>query len=112
MCTCSQAYCQPDFTSIRIWLQVLHYQKEGTTNFFFSIVVVIHENHDPKNAALYELCIYLKYVSVMIQDQMRAIDMIRNDPELANLRIIEAALVDLEIRGVPALKFMGDIVWR
>ncbi|TYI80832.1 hypothetical protein E1A91_D05G113400v1 [Gossypium mustelinum] len=53
-----------------------------------------------------------KFCTTKRKDQMRAIDMIRNDPELANLRIIEADLVDLEIRGVPALKFMGDIVWR
>ncbi|KHG04081.1 atpase get3 [Gossypium arboreum] len=53
-----------------------------------------------------------KFCTTKRKDQMRAIDMIRNDPELANLRIIEADLVDLEIRGVPALKYMGDIVWR
>ncbi|PPD68632.1 hypothetical protein GOBAR_DD34483 [Gossypium barbadense] len=51
-----------------------------------------------------------KFCTTKRKDQMRAIDMIRNDPELANLRIIEADLVDLEIRGVPALKFMGDII--
>ena len=28
------------------------------------------------------------------------------------LNIIEAPLVDMEIRGVPALKFLGDIVWK
>ncbi|KAK8645583.1 hypothetical protein V6N13_119408 [Hibiscus sabdariffa] len=52
-----------------------------------------------------------KFCTTKRKEQMRAIEMIRNDPELANLRIIEAPLVDLEIRGVPALKFMGDIVW-
>lgn len=43
---------------------------------------------------------------------MRALDMIRNDPELAGLTLIQAPLVDVEIRGVPALKFMGDMIWR
>ncbi|KAE8696697.1 ATPase ASNA1-like protein isoform X3 [Hibiscus syriacus] len=52
-----------------------------------------------------------KFCTTKRKEQMRAIEMIRNDPELANLRIIEAPLVDLEIRGIPALKFMGDIVW-
>lgn len=28
------------------------------------------------------------------------------------LNIIQAPLVDMEIRGVPALKFLGDIVWK
>ncbi|XP_057483325.1 ATPase GET3B-like isoform X2 [Actinidia eriantha] len=46
------------------------------------------------------------------KDQMRALDMIRNDSELARLALIQAPLVDAEIRGVPALKFMGDMVWR
>ncbi|KAE8656819.1 hypothetical protein F3Y22_tig00116997pilonHSYRG00403 [Hibiscus syriacus] len=44
-----------------------------------------------------------KFCTTKRKEQMRAIEMIRNDPELANLRIIEAPLVDLEIRGVPAL---------
>ena len=43
---------------------------------------------------------------------MRALDMIKDDPELSNLTLIQAPLVDVEIRGVPALKFMGDIVWN
>ena len=43
---------------------------------------------------------------------MRGLNMIRNDPELARLRLIQAPLFDVEIRGVPALKFMGDMVWR
>lgn len=43
---------------------------------------------------------------------MRALDMILSDPELMDLRIVQAPLVDVEIRGVPALRFMGDIVWK
>ncbi|EEC74000.1 hypothetical protein OsI_08919 [Oryza sativa Indica Group] len=50
--------------------------------------------------------------SSFIQDQTRALDMIRNDPELMGLNLIQAPLVDMEIRGVPALKFLGDIVWK
>lgn len=46
------------------------------------------------------------------KDQMRALDMIRSDPELAGLTSIQAPLVDAEIRGVPALKFMADMVWK
>eukprot|EP00252_Welwitschia_mirabilis_P025926 TRINITY_DN827_c0_g1_i2.p1 TRINITY_DN827_c0_g1~~TRINITY_DN827_c0_g1_i2.p1 ORF type:complete len:377 (-),score=80.50 TRINITY_DN827_c0_g1_i2:194-1324(-) len=45
-------------------------------------------------------------------DQLRALEMIQKDPVLADLEIVQAPLVDVEIRGVPALKFMGDIVWR
>lgn len=43
---------------------------------------------------------------------MRALDMIQNDPELSSLMITQSPLVDVEIRGVPALKFMGDMVWK
>lgn len=49
---------------------------------------------------------------LFFQDQMRALDMIQRDPELSTLTLIQAPLVDVEIRGVPALRFMGDIVWK
>lgn len=38
--------------------------------------------------------------------------MIRSDTELAGLTLIQAPLVDMEIRGVPALRFLGDIIWK
>ncbi|PON35770.1 Arsenical pump ATPase [Parasponia andersonii] len=51
-------------------------------------------------------------IGKILKDQMRALDMIRSDPELSNLTLIQAPLVDVEIRGVPALQFLGDIVWK
>ncbi|KAK4354184.1 hypothetical protein RND71_026378 [Anisodus tanguticus] len=45
-------------------------------------------------------------------DQSRALDMIQNDHELSSLMLVQAPLVDVEIRGVPALQFLGDIVWK
>ncbi|XP_010253935.1 PREDICTED: ATPase ASNA1 homolog [Nelumbo nucifera] len=53
-----------------------------------------------------------KFCAMKRKDQMRALDMIQNDQELADLALIQAPLVDVEIRGVPALKFMGDMVWK
>ncbi|OVA18037.1 Arsenical pump ATPase [Macleaya cordata] len=53
-----------------------------------------------------------KFCAMKRKDQKRALDMIENDPELSGLRLIQAPLVDVEIRGVPALKFMGDMVWK
>jgi arsenite-transporting ATPase len=47
-----------------------------------------------------------------MQDQLRALEMIQKDPNLSDLQLIQSPLVDVEIRGVPALKFMGDIVWQ
>ncbi|CAI7824239.1 unnamed protein product [Closterium sp. NIES-53] len=46
------------------------------------------------------------------EDQQRALDIVEADRELSHLRVIQSPLFDLEIRGVPALKFMGDLVWR
>ncbi|MBA0864282.1 hypothetical protein Goshw_001340 [Gossypium schwendimanii] len=53
-----------------------------------------------------------KFCAVKRKDQMRALDVIQSDPELSSLKLIQSPLVDMEIRGVPALKFMGDIVWK
>jgi arsenite/tail-anchored protein-transporting ATPase len=38
--------------------------------------------------------------------------MIKGDSELNGLNLIQAPLVDVEIQGVPALRFLGDIVWK
>ncbi|KAG9441668.1 hypothetical protein H6P81_017522 [Aristolochia fimbriata] len=53
-----------------------------------------------------------KFCAMKRKDQLRALDMIQNDPELEGLKIIQAPLVDVEIRGVPALKFMAEMVWK
>ncbi|XP_004307371.1 PREDICTED: ATPase GET3 [Fragaria vesca subsp. vesca] len=53
-----------------------------------------------------------KFCSIKRKDQMRALDMIRSDPELLGLTLIQAPLVDMEIRGVPALRFLGDMIWK
>uniref|UniRef100_A0A7N0RCW5 ArsA/GET3 Anion-transporting ATPase-like domain-containing protein n=1 Tax=Kalanchoe fedtschenkoi TaxID=63787 RepID=A0A7N0RCW5_KALFE len=53
-----------------------------------------------------------KFCTIRRKDQMRALEMIQRDPALASLRLIRSPLVDAEIRGVPALTFMGDMVWR
>ncbi|XP_049378822.1 ATPase GET3B-like [Solanum stenotomum] len=53
-----------------------------------------------------------KFCVMRRKDQMRALETITKDPELASLKIIQAPLVDVEIRGVAGLKFMGDMVWK
>lgn len=53
-----------------------------------------------------------KFCAMKRKDQMRALDIVQNDPELSSLLMIQAPLVDVEIRGVPALKFLGDIIWK
>ncbi|KAH1191451.1 ATPase ARSA1 [Glycine max] len=53
-----------------------------------------------------------KFCAMKRKDQMRALDIVQNDPELSSLLMIQAPLIDVEIRGVPALKFLGDIIWK
>ncbi|KAG9136625.1 hypothetical protein Leryth_020281 [Lithospermum erythrorhizon] len=53
-----------------------------------------------------------KFCAMKIKDQRRALNTIPNDPDLSCLSLVQAPLVDVEIRGVPALQFLGDIVWK
>ncbi|XP_020590313.1 ATPase GET3 isoform X1 [Phalaenopsis equestris] len=53
-----------------------------------------------------------KFCAMKRKDQKRALEMIESDPELRDLKFIQAPLVDVEIRGVPALRFLGEIVWK
>ncbi|KAG6410107.1 hypothetical protein SASPL_128156 [Salvia splendens] len=53
-----------------------------------------------------------KFCAMKRKDQTRALSMIESDPELSKLTMIQAPLVDMEIRGVPALQFLGDMVWK
>jgi len=48
----------------------------------------------------------------MFQEQTRVLGLIQNDTELSGLKLIQSPLLDAEIRGVPALKFMGDLIWK
>jgi arsenite/tail-anchored protein-transporting ATPase len=45
-------------------------------------------------------------------DQQRALKLLREDEGLKTLKVIEAPLLDLEVRGVPALRYFGDQVWK
>ncbi|CAM6083865.1 unnamed protein product [Calypogeia fissa] len=53
-----------------------------------------------------------KFCAIKRKDQQRAMDIVRRDPNLQDLQLIESPLFDLEIRGVPALTFMGNLVWK
>ncbi|GAA0151604.1 transporter [Lithospermum erythrorhizon] len=53
-----------------------------------------------------------KFCAMRRKDQMRVLELIQKDPELSTLISVQAPLVDVEVRGVPALKFMGDLIWR
>lgn len=53
----------------------------------------------------------VSFVTVKAKDQRRAMEMLDADPGLRSLQRIEAPLFDVEIRGVPALQYMGTRVW-
>ena len=53
-----------------------------------------------------------KFMQMRRNDQQRALDRLRSDPQLQSLKLIEAPLLDLEVRGVPALSYFGSQVWR
>ena len=53
-----------------------------------------------------------QFLEVRSRDQQRALQRLAEDPELSKLQLVEAPLLDLEVRGVPALQFFGHTVWR
>lgn len=53
-----------------------------------------------------------KFCSVRRKEQTRVLGLIEKDTELSGLKMIQSPLLDAEIRGVPALKFMGDLIWK
>jgi arsenite-transporting ATPase len=51
------------------------------------------------------------FLGMRRRDQQRALQALRADPGLSQLDVIEAPLFDLEVRGVPALRYFGSRVW-
>ncbi|MEW5306530.1 MAG: hypothetical protein WDW36_008988 [Sanguina aurantia] len=52
------------------------------------------------------------YLKMKLKDQQASLHMVDTDPDLVGLRKVIAPLVDLEVRGVPALTYFGDVVWK
>ncbi len=56
-----------------------------------------------------------KFLAARRADQARALQHLREDggPDgLASLQLITGPLCDLEVRGVPALQYFGNVVWK
>lgn len=51
------------------------------------------------------------YLKNKFRDQNRALQMIGENPALKPLRVLTSPMVDLEVRGVPALQYFGGVVW-
>lgn len=52
------------------------------------------------------------YLRLKMKDQIAALEMVAADPALRKLRKVIAPMVDLEVRGVPALSYFGNVVWK
>jgi len=52
------------------------------------------------------------YVRMKLKDQQQSMAFLREDPTLSQLKKIEAPIIDLEVRGIPALSYFGNIVWN
>lgn len=53
-----------------------------------------------------------KFLASRRADQQRALAGLKSDPGLAELQLITGPLCDLEVRGVPALTYFGNVVWK
>ncbi|KAL3145706.1 ATPase arsa1 [Trebouxia sp. C0010 RCD-2024] len=53
-----------------------------------------------------------KFLEARRRDQQRAMATLRSDETLGQLEVVEGPLVDLEVRGVPALQYFGNKVWQ
>ncbi|PNT61229.1 hypothetical protein BRADI_5g12380v3 [Brachypodium distachyon] len=53
-----------------------------------------------------------RFCAVKRKEETRALNMISEDRELSGLELIQAPLLDVEVRGVPALNFFSDVVWK
>lgn len=51
------------------------------------------------------------YLKLKLGDQKRALQMVADDPNLQDLKLLNSPLLDMEVRGVPALDYFAGIVW-
>lgn len=53
-----------------------------------------------------------KYLSMKLKEQQSALQMVENSPHLTNLDVVRGKMLDLEVRGLPALQYVSSSVWR
>lgn len=52
------------------------------------------------------------FLETRAKDQQRALRLLREEPALQGLQLITAPLLELEVRGLPALEYFGHRVWE
>ncbi|CAL5031650.1 unnamed protein product [Urochloa decumbens] len=53
-----------------------------------------------------------RFCAAKRREQARAFSAIREDSELGGLKLLQAPLLDVEVKGVHALRFLSDSVWK
>lgn len=51
-------------------------------------------------------------MKMKLKDQNKAMQILQESPSLQGLTQIQAPYVDLEVRGLPALQYFGNLVWQ
>ena len=67
--------------------------------------------HPPRHQVVPETATE-KFLETRRADQERALKLLNADPGLSELQVMLAPLFDLEVRGVPALRYFGDQIWK
>jgi hypothetical protein len=52
-----------------------------------------------------------KYLSMKLKEQQSALKMVANSPNLSGLEVVRSKMLDLEVRGLPALQYVSSAVW-
>lgn len=52
-----------------------------------------------------------KYLAMKLKEQAAALRMLEASPHLSPLEVIRGKQLDLEVRGLPALQYIGGTVW-
>jgi TRC40/GET3/ArsA family transport-energizing ATPase len=52
-----------------------------------------------------------KFVTSKLRDQQSALDRLQSDPSCKDLELLQGPIVNMEVRGVPALQYFASIIW-
>lgn len=52
------------------------------------------------------------FLKLRLKDQAAALHLLDTDPALKDLTHVRAPLVDVEVRGLPALQYFAGVVWQ
>ena len=52
-----------------------------------------------------------RFVESRMKDQQAALARLKSDPATANLELFEGPVINMEVRGVPALQYFASIIW-